>query len=455
MRALGSLGEVAPLAAALDALGLASRRPSPFDTFAYLQAFVAHDEYAEPGRRLLFLVAFEADSPVGFLPLRRVPERLHGIPYVAIRCLVSHDNDRPRVVARPADEERCAEAFYRHLFEVERGWDFLELNEQDSESRLLHPPAIPALGRYYLRTFPNNPNATIATPQRTLAEYLHAFPTKHRRKLEKAVRKLVRAGEIELVAARTPESLPAVFDQYLELERRSWKARVDAHIGRHPARVAFFRQLLAPDQAMKLEVHLLLLDGLPIAGAVTAKFAGKVYGLEEAFDEDYRDLAPGNAMMLLLVRDAIESGCGALDLLGNYAYYKARWLATITETRAVQLFRKGSVVHLKALAGEVWRWLRPPVTQRELDFNLARQEAGADAHESGRDEREAVGDDSHEDAARAPRPARRRERERAQVALRAAGATLSRLSGEALRRALPFETGAVKPRHAGGEKRVS
>lgn len=113
-----SLADVTRFAARLDALNLASRRPSPFDTFAYLQNFVAHDEYKKPGEKMLFLVAFDGGDPVGFLPLREIPERLFGVPYTAIRFLMTHDNDRPRAVARPEDEARCCEAFYRHLFEV-------------------------------------------------------------------------------------------------------------------------------------------------------------------------------------------------------------------------------------------------------------------------------------------------------------------------------------------------
>jgi CelD/BcsL family acetyltransferase involved in cellulose biosynthesis len=423
VRAYRSLAEAAPLRAELDALNRASRRPSPFDTFTYLETFVAHDEFERPGQRILLLVAFDGASPVGYLPLRRVPERLLGVPFQAIRFLTTHDSDRPRAVAHPDDEARCCEAFYRHLFEVERGFSFLELQEQDAESKLLRPPGAIDRGRYRVRLFPNNPNAAISTAYPSLGAYLRALSHGLRKKLRRQVRALFDAGEIELVSSGDPSALPALFDLYLDLERRSWKAQVDGHIGRHPERMAFFRRLLEPDQPMKVAIRLLLLGGLPVAGIITGAFAGRLYGLEEAFDDGYRDLSPGNTMMLLTVREAIVGGYPSLNLLGNYAYYKSRWLATITETQAVQLFRTGSLIHLKALAGDAWRRLRPPFTQREADFNLAKKGGG-------------------EEPPGAP-PPRREERERAQATLRAlaaAGAKLDRLGGEALRRALPFET---------------
>lgn len=422
--AYGSLAEVLPLAPRLDALNLASRRPSPFDTFAYIQAYLAHDEFPVAGQRLLFLVAFDGAEPVGWLPLRRVPQRVWGIRSDAIQFLMTHSNDRPRTVARPEDEPRCSAAFYRYLFEVERGWSLLLFTEQDGASTLLRPPADVDVRRHYRREFPNNPNGTIELPYRSLGEYLHTFGKSHRRNAERWVRRLMEAGHLEVVSSDDPRALPALFDLYLDLERRSWKSRVGGHIGRHPARVAFFRQLLEPGQAFHLAVHLLLLDGVAIAGFVSGAFGDRLYGLEIAFDEGYRHLSPGNAVLLFGLQEAIERRYRSLNMLGNYSYYKARWHATITETNAVQVFRKGTVGHVKALAGELRRRWRPPVSQYEVDYNLARKDA------------------AEEEAPRAAAPERGAERERARAALaalEASGAAVTRLGGEALARTLPFE----------------
>jgi len=129
---------------------------------------------------------------VGFLPLRKMPERLCGVGFTSVRFLMNHDNDRPRAVARPEDEARCCEAFQRR--------------------------------------FPNNPNATLALSYRSLGEYLHTFHKRHRRSVTRSAKLLFAAGQIELVTARDPASLPALFDLYLDLERRSWKAKVGGHI---------------------------------------------------------------------------------------------------------------------------------------------------------------------------------------------------------------------------------
>ena len=136
VRAFESLEALRPLTARLDALNLASRRPSPFATLAYLATFLAHDEDAHHGYQPLFLVAFEGEAPIGWMALRRQPGRLAGLQAHRIEFLVLHDNERPRMACREADEARCAAAFLRHLVEAERGWSLLEWMEQDEGSPL-------------------------------------------------------------------------------------------------------------------------------------------------------------------------------------------------------------------------------------------------------------------------------------------------------------------------------
>lgn len=440
VRVFRSLDALSPFARDLAQLNLASRRPTPFDTLAYMRLFRAHDEHKKPGEEPLILMAFEGEKPVGVLPLRRVPERIFGVPCASIAFLMTHDNERPRVIAQPEDEARCAQAFYRYLTEEEKGWDLLHLHEQDHESALSTVPSSVNLKRYYVRRFPTNPNATLPLPYPSLPEYGTSLHRNHRRKLSQAIRRLREAGSVELWIAKDNPALARAFELYLDIEQRSWKVNIRGHIGRHTERVAFFRKLVEQNDPLKMAVYILLLDGVPIAGMVGGAFEGVFYAFEEAFDEGYRDLSPGNVMLLLLIWDTIESRCRALDLFGNYAYYKAHWGATITDTQAVQLFRKGSLAHLKALAGEVKRWLSPPVTQRDVAYNLDRGHP-ADGHPLRAalgDHEPEKGDDAHWSFVHPPRDAEKERATRALADMERPGTRLVRLSGEALARALSF-----------------
>src|SRR5512143_3502045 len=88
-------------------LNLLSRRPSPFQTLEYFATHLAHDEFDLPDARPRFLVAFDGERPIGVLPLRDRRERLLGLRRTRLELLTTHDADRPTVIARAEDEQRC------------------------------------------------------------------------------------------------------------------------------------------------------------------------------------------------------------------------------------------------------------------------------------------------------------------------------------------------------------
>jgi hypothetical protein len=177
----------------------------------------------------------------------------------------------------------------------------------------------------------------------------------------------------------------------------------------------------------ELSFAFLLLDGRPVAATILGTFAGELVAEETTFDEASGDLAPGNLLWALTVGDAIERGHRSMNLLGDFAYYKARWGARIVPTRTVQLFRAGTPVWAKARAGELRRrLLGSGRTQSNADHNLLKR---ASQEDEGR-------------ASAAARPDRPTEGARSAMILarlRAQGARLRVLSGPELLERLPFD----------------
>jgi CelD/BcsL family acetyltransferase involved in cellulose biosynthesis len=421
--AFRSLEAVAPLRDAIRELDLCSRRPCPFATLEYMETLRANDEYAEAAGEPLFLVAREGQRLIGYLPLRRRAERvLRLLPGRRVDLLLTRATDRPFAVSRPEDEARCAAAFYRHLTEEERGIGYLELTEQDASSRLIEPP--PLSSRWWVRRHPGMPNTTVPLGHADLAEYYRSLSKSFRHKVSSWSRKILQAGAVELVSSRDPGARLGLLELYLDLERRSWKPAAGATVGRHPARVAFFRALCAPSQPMALGFDLLLLDGLPVAGIISGAFGTGENWIETAYDRDYADVSPGQLMWLLGMRRAIRDGRSHVNLGPNYPYYKSRWGGTVTETVCVELIRVGSARWLKATLGDLRRRLRPPSAAGGA-FNPVRREQ----------------DDEAERPERGPRPARLEERAAVHARLTelaAGGVPIERRSGRALTETLPF-----------------
>ncbi|MDO8704267.1 MAG: GNAT family N-acetyltransferase [Sulfuricaulis sp.] len=356
VRCFGSLEEAAFLRDEVNALNLASTRPDPFSTFEFFENFLRHDECFPGGRgmRLWFLAAFVDGRLVGYLALKQVTHKVLGLRTSKIGFFVTHDTDRPHPVVRPEYVSEVSEAFCAYLLKRKQEWSFLEFQQQDDTSSLFPPPAAVDLKGYMVRLWPSMENGTIHMRWHTLHEYFMALSKNFRHNIKRQARHLFAAGDVELLASSDPATTPALFELYRRIETHSWKPKAKANIGRHPERVEYIKGLLDARQPMQISIHVLLLDGLPIAGFIRGAFMQGLYALHMVYDERLSHLAPGTAMQLLGMRQAIDGQYAFFNLLSGFGYFKVRWLAQITETRIAQIYRVGRLSFWHRIFGD-WK----------------------------------------------------------------------------------------------------
>lgn len=356
-----SFAELASLREQLAALNARSRMADPYSTLEFCETFVAHDEFEDEqsGRELWFLAAFEGEQLTGYLALQRRTMKALGIAAKVLEVLVTRDCDRPHLVARPDDEQRCAHAFLQYLAEHEQEWSYLELKQQDPRSPFWILPERGAPAGYYVREFPSMENGTVPIRWRSFKDYHQACSKKHRGNMSRAARAILGAGEVLYLSSDDPAVTPALLDLYATLEPRSWKSHAGGTIGRHEKRMRFFRALLSPEQPMRISIDVLLIDGVPVAGLINGHFGDRLYAMQICYDASREDLGSGALMLMMGVRRAILAGHREYNLLSGFGYYKKRFLAELTQTRSVQLFRKGSPFYWKAKLGELKRALQP------------------------------------------------------------------------------------------------
>jgi len=378
-----SLAQAAALRHDIDALNRRSARPDPFSTFAFFETWLRHDERhpGGAGMQLWFLAAFRCNELVGYVALKRVLRRVLGVPVAAVDFLVTHDTDRPHAVARAEDLGAVCEAFYAHLLARRGDWSYLEFQQQDDGSPLFPPPASVDLGGYLVRDWPSLANCTIPVRWAGLPAYWQALSKKSRSNLARQLEATFAAGEVTLLRSSDPGTTPALLALYLSIEPRSWKARearAQADIGRHPSRLAYFRSLLDEAQPMRVSIQVLLVDGVPIAGLINGAFLDGLYALHIVYDDRAGRLAPGSAMLLLGMREAIDGGFAFFNLLSGFGYYKSRWLAEATGTRVAQIYRAGGQLYWRRLAGDCKRRLFTPARREALaQFNPVRRALGS------------------------------------------------------------------------------
>ena len=357
VRCFHTLEEAESLREQINALNRASARPDPFSTFEFYENYLRNEEHFPRWEDLRpwFLVAFAAGQLVGYLPLKQVAHKVMGLRVPQLDWLTAHTADRPHMVVRPEYANKVSEAFYAYLLKRKQEWSFLEFQQQDGTSPLFPLPAAVDFKDYRVRHWPNMENGTIPVCWSTLDEYFKAFSKKFRSNVSRQMRTLFSAGEVEFLVSSDPATTPHLFELYRTIEPRSWKSGADAAIGRHPKWVEYYKGLLGARQPMQVSIHVLLLDGVPIAGLINGSFEKGLYALHIVYDHRLSRLAPGAAVLLMGMRHAINGRYAFFDLLWGFGYYKTRWLAEMTETRSVQIYRVGRIFFWQRMLGDLKR----------------------------------------------------------------------------------------------------
>ena len=362
------LAELDP--AAMEKVNASSARASLFSSPVWLNHFLTHDPYfKERGAKPYILAAWEGGVLKGYLPLKTVIERGGHV----LSSLISLEVERPGVVAAPEDLARVTQAFFRVLLNRADEWDLLEFVQQDAESPLFHGPA-GLTGRHWLRRLPDRNNNVLALPFADVGAYAASLSKNMRHSTKKQLKGLLTSAGLTLTTAKTPAACSALFEVFLDIERRSWKPRADATVG---TREQMYRAAFA-DHAVETVACIACLDGLPMAGSIWVHYGKNTYHLQTIYSEAHEGLAPGTLMMVVTLADAIERKSEVFDMLPDFSHYKARWGTKTIETQWVQIFRVGSKRHLRAVAGDFWRRVKPkPAEDAAKGKNPYKVAAGA------------------------------------------------------------------------------
>jgi len=349
-----SLAEAAYLRQDVNALNLASARPDPFSTFEFYENFLRHDECFPGGQgmHLWFLTAFIDDELVGYLVLKQVKYKIMGLATSKVSFLVTHDTDRPHLVARAEHQSPVSIAFYQYLLGRQQEWSFLEFQQQDNTSALFPPPRAAALHDHLVSQWTGLDNGTIRLRWASLQDYFKSLSKSLYSNIRRQTHHLFDAGKVELLSSSHPSTTPALLELYLSIEAHSWKSKANVNISHHPQHIEYIKGLLDPLQPMRISIQVLLLDGIPIAGLICGSFRNDLYALHMVYDDEMNRLAPGSTLIMMGMRQAIDGHYACFNLLSGFGYFKHRWLADMTETHVTQIYRKGSLPYWRRIIGD-------------------------------------------------------------------------------------------------------
>jgi CelD/BcsL family acetyltransferase involved in cellulose biosynthesis len=355
------VGDEPPHAAELLRLNECSPRPSPFFTPEYIQTYLAHNErYSRNQIEAFVLLARSPKSRqiVAALPLKRVWDRSQIVPFRRIEFLVGTEIDLPPVLAAPDQQLPAARAMLRALTHLLHRASLVELIHQPSHSPLYQAQDAARAPWADVRHSKGMPISSIRPQHTDIGAYFHSLSHKMRSNVSRLARRLFSQGHLTYLTASAPDATANLLEVYLDVEDRSWKVGTDASLRRHPVRVEMYRSLLRSSTKVRYHIDVLLLNEVPIAAQMAIQFHRTLFAMETCYDEAYSDYGPGNLMLLLAVRRALEYQVDEISLHGHFEYYKHRWLAETLETSDVRILRRGSVPHVRAVAGAALRRIR-------------------------------------------------------------------------------------------------
>ncbi len=161
-----------------------------------------------------------------------------------------------------------------------------------------------------------------------------------RSQVRRCERALQRTGNLGFRTVTGGPELPSAFDHLLRVEASGWKARAGTAILNNPAAEALYRSFAARASARGwLRVHLLELDGEPIAADLNCSFGRTGLLIKTGFDERHAALSPGLVLRARVLRAAIEEGLELYDFLAGAQPYKLRWGAQVRRRVTLLAYR--------------------------------------------------------------------------------------------------------------------
>jgi CelD/BcsL family acetyltransferase involved in cellulose biosynthesis len=157
----------------------------------------------------------------------------------------------------------------------------------------------------------------------TYEQYLAALPAKLRHEIRRKERRLVAEFGGYTVEFATPETLPELYDRFIELLRESSGPKGKFM---HAGMEIFFRRLgeaFLPSHVFHL--GFIEIGGQRAAGAIGFGFKTSFSLYNSAFDRAYAGWSPGMVLIADMIRRSIEDGRAVFDLLKGDPEYKSRF----------------------------------------------------------------------------------------------------------------------------------
>ena len=338
-----------------------------FQTFEFLRSWWNHAGW---GNELMLLVALREERPAAILPLQMDPRHWLGAEFRTVSFLGDPpDSDRPRLLCEPGDTE-LAGIMARDLLARAPIWDELVLAEQsvtDPFVRALEAQGTAAGLHVRFGALAQAPRVCIEGPW---DDYLRGRSRALRKSLKRRHQKLEAQGHVDYCCIRADQGDSAPFEQYLAVERASWKHGTGIGALRDIQATALYREAITRlARACTVEFRFLRVNSRPVAATFGITWHGVWYSLHIAHDRNFDDCSPGVLLTARELEGSFESPrYRVFDFLSGTLTNKTSCATDRVVTRDLHVMRTGPVCStfylvyflfkpaMKRLASHIGNW---------------------------------------------------------------------------------------------------
>ncbi len=311
----------------------------PFYSWAWYSTWWKH--FGQDGE-LFVLVAEESHGRVcGIAPLYLRRTRLRGLPVRELRFLDNSIGPRNAFLLHPGQEGIAGlQAMIQCLVDHRREWDTATLSNIEAESPYLDTlgESVKASG---IRTIEESGRESpVIEIGGEFDDYWSTqFRAKQRYNITRRIRMQNNSGKHALLDYTLPNDMERALDLAFQVSRSSWKGRMGSDMSGSAHRAAFYRDITRSLAAEgRVRIWISLLDGHPIALRYQLTSNGTLHGLVSDFDEEFRDLAPGNVLLYKVLQRVHEQGLQRYEFCGNTYDYERPWATGVKRHVTLQLF---------------------------------------------------------------------------------------------------------------------
>jgi CelD/BcsL family acetyltransferase involved in cellulose biosynthesis len=157
-------------------------------------------------------------------------------------------------------------------------------------------------------------------------------------------RQLEREGELTFRTITGGDELDPALDALLRVEASGWKGRRGTAIASSAATRGLYRRFAhSAARAGWLRVHLLELDGRPIAADLGCAIADTGFLVKTGYDESLHRFSPGLVLRAEVLQALTDEGLRGYDFLGPNDPYKLRWTADVRPRATIRALRGAAV----------------------------------------------------------------------------------------------------------------